>query len=322
MSYKKIFWGVALVIIGVLFILNNLGVSYFSIEMIVRLWPLLLIFWGVSLLPIKDSFKIVLSVIILALGVIFISSNEYYGNSCQGMRMIREHKKYFEDNEGKVYRYEHKNIKKKKLDKEEQMLCQPYKRNIENAELEFDAVVGSFIIGGETKQLFEFEKEGNLGNYSLTTRTKSKREFIKIRLKDTHIEGEHKSNEASIKLNSNPIWDFKFDVGAASLDADFSDYKVSDLNIDGGAASIRVKLGNQYSKTDVNIDAAAASIRIYIPESSGCEVETSTFFSEKHFDGFIRLKRGYYQTPDFENTNDKIYISIDAAASEVSIVRY
>ncbi|MCF8298164.1 MAG: cell wall-active antibiotics response protein [Saprospiraceae bacterium] len=322
MSYKKIFWGVALVIIGVLFILNNLGVSYFSIGMIVRLWPLLLIFWGVSLLPIKDSFKIVLSIIILAFGVIFISTNEYNDGYCEGMRIMRKHKKYFGENNAKVYKYKHKNIKKGEIDEEEQMFFEPYKKNIKNAELEFDAVVGSFIIGGETEQLFEFEKDGNLGDYSLTTRTKSKKEFIKIRLKESNIEGENKSNEASIMLNSNPVWDFNFDVGAASLDADLSDYKVGDIVIDGGAASIKIKLGNKHDLTNVNVDAGAASIKIYIPESSACEVKTSTFLSGKNFEGFNKIRKGYYQTPDFENGSEKIFISIDAAISGVTIIRY
>ncbi len=320
MSYKKIFWGVTLVIIGVLFILNNLGVTHFSFWMIFRLWPLLLIFWGVSLLPIKDTFKIILSVVILALGVIFISTNNYGEYSCNHWRIIRDHRHNSNSDDERVYK--HKKREKRKLGKGEQILNEPFTRSIKNAELDFEAVAGSFIIGGKTSELFEFEKDGNLGDYILTTRIKDDKKYIKIELKNSQVEKDNVSNEASIKLNSKPVWDFDFDVGAASLDADLSNYKVNDVEIDGGAAAIKVKLGNRNEITNLSIDAGAASIKIYVPESSACEVRANTFMAGKSFDGFKRIKRGYYKTSNFEDSKDKIYINLDAAVSEISIVRY
>ena len=63
MSYKKVFWGVVLIIIGILFIIRNLGWVDFSWWGVFRLWPVLLILWGISVIPIKNYLKLILSLL-------------------------------------------------------------------------------------------------------------------------------------------------------------------------------------------------------------------------------------------------------------------
>lgn len=46
---QNIFWGFILILFGVFFLLDNLGYVDFS-EIISNYWPLLLVFWGVSML--------------------------------------------------------------------------------------------------------------------------------------------------------------------------------------------------------------------------------------------------------------------------------
>jgi len=46
---RNLFWGVALVTIGILILLDNLGVADFG-DMVGTYWPLLVILWGVSIL--------------------------------------------------------------------------------------------------------------------------------------------------------------------------------------------------------------------------------------------------------------------------------
>ena len=51
---RNLFWGVALVTIGVLILLDNLGVADFG-DMVGTYWPLLVILWGVSILAGRRS---------------------------------------------------------------------------------------------------------------------------------------------------------------------------------------------------------------------------------------------------------------------------
>ncbi len=72
MKYKGIFWGLLLVTIGILFLLKNLGLICFSWCGLWMIWPVLLIFWGITILPVNDLTKTILSVIAIILGVVLL----------------------------------------------------------------------------------------------------------------------------------------------------------------------------------------------------------------------------------------------------------
>lgn len=73
MRYKNIFGGFIIIIIGVLFILRNIGVIDLSWWYVWKLWPLILVFIGISVLPIKDVWKLIISFIILLIAVLLIT---------------------------------------------------------------------------------------------------------------------------------------------------------------------------------------------------------------------------------------------------------
>ena len=56
MKYKPLFWGLILIAIGMLFILGNLGIVHFSWFSFWRLWPVILLFWGITILPVYFEF--------------------------------------------------------------------------------------------------------------------------------------------------------------------------------------------------------------------------------------------------------------------------
>jgi len=51
---RNLFWGLVLVTLGVLFLLDNLGVADFG-QLVHDYWPLILILWGISILTKKRS---------------------------------------------------------------------------------------------------------------------------------------------------------------------------------------------------------------------------------------------------------------------------
>lgn len=112
------------------------------------------------------------------------------------------------------------------------------------------------------------------------------------------------------------------DIGAAALELDLRSFKVKEITIDGGASEIELKIGNNIKRTDVMINAGAASIEIKIPVECACEVETSTILSSHDFKGFNKIKKGLYQTDNFSDSANQIFIDVDAAVSSLEIVRY
>jgi hypothetical protein len=65
MKFRNIFWGIILIFFGMLFTLENLHVLDFDWYNMWRLWPVIIILWGISILPVKDVIKIGLILIVL-----------------------------------------------------------------------------------------------------------------------------------------------------------------------------------------------------------------------------------------------------------------
>lgn len=76
MSERKqnsaIFWGLMLIFIGLLFILRNFDIVDFNWAYVWRLWPLMLIYAGISMLPIKEVIKLILAVLFFIGALIII----------------------------------------------------------------------------------------------------------------------------------------------------------------------------------------------------------------------------------------------------------
>ena len=70
MKSRNLFIGILILFIGVVSLLNSLDVIDFSWSICLRLWPILLIFIGIAILPIKEWLKALLLVVALAAGVL------------------------------------------------------------------------------------------------------------------------------------------------------------------------------------------------------------------------------------------------------------
>lgn len=308
MKYGNIFWGVVLITLGVLIAMRNLDIFYFSWRSVFRLWPLIFVFWGIAILPVKSMVKLLLTVITVVIGIVILASNP--GNFNDWFHWEPYTFRYEQDDDTEEYAWE------------KQEFSEVYKAEIAFATLNLDAAAGDFNLKGVTSQLFEFETEGNSGPYSVTTRDMEGDKVI--------IDFEHKrfkgrgnlEHKVWMRLNDQPIWQINIDVGAARFDLDLSPYKVEKVDIDGGASALELKLGNTYEKTLVNIDAGASDIHIKVPEDASCEVRTQTILSGKELAGFNKISKGFYQTPGYSTASNHIIIDIDAAVSGVSVERY
>jgi len=313
MKFRNIFWGIILILIGVLFILQNLNIIDFRWVSLWRLWPIFLILWGVSILPANKWIKTSLVVIVLAGSVYFmLNSTVEWRNHYPNIHIGRDYDDYdddeFYDDEGQAD--QHFNI--------------PYEDSVATASLSFDAAAGSFYINDTSDDLLAFSKKGRQGTYTYYVKRSDNNANISIEREGQELflnnkDGHH---EVDISLNKAPEWNMNFDIGAAKVMFDFSHFKVRKLDLDGGAASIKIKLGDNLPTSHVNIDAGASEIVLKVPQSSGCDLNLTAVFSGKTISGFEKVDNGHYRTSNFEEADNKIYITVDAAVSSYKITRY
>lgn len=309
MKFRNIFWGIILIIIGVLFILQNLNIVDFEWVRLWRLWPVLLVLWGVSILPANTWIKSGLLVVVLAGTVYFMLDQTIDWRA--GNNFIEKHGYNFDLD------YDDDRIINQDFDI-------PYEDSLSMAYLNFDAAAGAFYLNDTTNQLLSFTKRGSGGKYTYAVKRSEDKANIYIEREDGDIRINNNNKSAKIKLalNTEPVWDVNLDVGAAKLDFDLSQFKVKKLDLDGGAASFEIKLGDKYQKSFVNIDAGASEIIIKVPTSSGCDLNLSTVLSGRTITGFEKIDHGHYRTANFDTAKNKIYITVDAAVSSYTITRY
>ncbi len=320
MKFRNLFWGIILIFVGTLAILNNLDVIDFAWRKLWNIWPVFLMLWGISILPVKDAMKIGLVVITLGFTIFYIANQAVYTDSNRDYDYNWSSNDW-DDEEEETIDYDtaiHDSITKS-------IYSVPFRSGTENATLKLDAVAGHFILNNTTMNLATFKlNSGHLTNiYSISGHSFGSKGTVEIKAKhDSDIKLNHRNHAKGIlKLNNNPVWTLDIDAGAADIDFNLEKFKVKKVIIDAGAADIDLKVGEKYDDVKISVDAGACNVTIYIPENSGCKVSTSTFLSNKTLKGFKKTDGRYY-TPNYEEAENKIYIDLESAASSLKVVRY
>ena len=315
MKFRNIFWGVILIFAGVLFILQNLGLVHFNWVAMWRLWPVILVLWGVSIIPVKDWIKVVLVLLILGGSVSFMLNKTVdWNNNKHNTEWIDDEEldKFFDedyDEDNRHYSTQTFNI--------------PYEDSSRFVNLKLEAAAGKFVISDTANNLINFLRKGNSAEYSYILKSTDSNAVIDIEMENASVNfGKNHKNTVNIDLNNYPIWNIDLEAGAAAVDFDLKQFKVNILNIEGGAASVKIMLGDKYEETHVNINAGASEIVIKIPEESGCILDLESVFSSKKIKGFEKTDHGKYSTANFDDAVNKVYIDAEAAVSSFTIIRY
>ncbi len=315
MENRNIFWGILLVAIGALFLLDNADVLNFSFSALMSLWPLLLVFWGATMLPIKGIFKTIISASIIVFALVYASvSDDKFWWEDRVHTNFNDYQSDEDDENDTTSANE--NYYTFKFTKEAD-------KTIEEASLQMDVAAGKFRIEEPTtEEIMFFEGYSNIGPYTSNMVSNANKAEIHIEMEDAVMKNGTNKNRATVKLNPDVIWDLNFDVGAADFRGDFTPFKIRNIDIDGGASSIKVKLGSLLNETHIKLDAGAASIKFEIPQNAGCKIHSESFLVEMDFDGFTKKENGEYVSDNFDQSEQKIYIEIDAAISHLGVQRY
>jgi hypothetical protein len=318
MKADRIFWGVILIIFGILFFLQNLGYVSFQFGSIWKLWPLALIYWGFSALLKDKSGKANpalygIQIVILAVVVYFlVKPNQNKGGSFYDFHPNWENE---QNDDGATSNNNEK--------KREHAFEVPWNTAIETASLKVDFGAGGLTISGESSELLQAEAVTNFGNYAFENNVTGKNASIELayNAKNVQMNGQFK-NELDIQLHSTPLWDISLETGASASEIDLSAYKVSKLEIDGGAMSIALKLGLPVQVMEVDIEAGASSLEIEIPKNAACEIRIEGGLSSLDINGFDKISKGLYRSTGFAAEKPHIQMNVQTGVSSVDINTY
>lgn len=306
MKTRSLFWGLFFITLGALYLLDNYVSFYFDWYYISDWWALIFILWGVSVIFKNNATirPIVTGVTGFWLAVILYALflNAFYYD----------------------YDFHFSNNNSYEVEK----FSQQYEPDIENAKLIINGGAGKFSIKGATNELVVAKTYNTFGDYDFETYSSGSGEVIEITQEDTRINlidlDYDFENKVEVKLNDNPIWDLKLNIGAAATSLDLTDYKVRRLDLNTGATKTKIKLGDLHNSTEIDVEMGAATLVFDIPEKSGCKITGDMVLIAKTLDGFSKKGNSdtYYVTDDFANAENKIYINVDGGVSSLKVKRH
>jgi hypothetical protein len=301
MKSGQLFWGLFLFSLGSLFLLTKYDIIYSDFEFIWNLWPLIFILWGALVIFKGSLIKPIISAlfgIFLAVMLFGLVANVFSGFNFQFSSSDHD---YFSQN-----------------------YSEDYSESIKYAELELNSGAGTFEIEKLTDKLVEGNAYGSFAEYDFLSDTEGEKAYVEFSLNKKHFnlfEGRIK-NHLEIALNEKPLWDLKLNFGAAKARFDLSSYKVRNVDLNTGAANVRLKLGDRSDTTSVDVEMGAANLKVEIPENSGCQITGEMVLMSRSLPGFKKIDKEYYETDGFENAAKKIFIRVEGGVSSLKVIKY
>ncbi|MGV8879679.1 MAG: LiaI-LiaF-like domain-containing protein [Sphingobacteriaceae bacterium] len=322
MRTDRSFPGIFFIFFGVIFLLNNFGYIDFNWENLFHYWPVFLIIVGVNLVLAnnRSPWVIALKLIAIVGGLFFIvfggfrqPENRIFGwrtNPFGGQR---------DDNTGRDSR----------VTKVEGRgnFSEPFRSETKLARLNISGGATKYELNESTTDLFKAETHEFYGSYTLRHSRVDSVEVLDFNMNNANNKrrwdfNKAKSNKAVLQINANPEWEININTGAAELDFDLSKFKINKLQIQGGAASFDIKLGEPVRNTQVEIETGVSEIELKVPENVGCQIITATGLSSKDFKGFTSKEDNRYETENFDTASRKIFIHLKGGVSEFKVKRY
>lgn len=293
----NIFWGLLLVLIGTLFLLQNLGVVDINFSNLWTLWPIFIIMAGVSMVAVRGWMGAVVSALValLALTLVTLVALDVVGPGNSDSTRV------------------------------DTVSVARETGAIEKLNLSIEAGAGVIDLSSTaaTKVVDASLKSTvtSLDNRSDSTGN-TQNVLLSMDDSDGHWWNGRMKNDLAVVLGQSMPTDLKIDAGAAKIEADLSQVDLRKLDIDSGASSINVKLGAVSKNIDVAYDIGASSITLRLPRESGVSVRLDSGLSGTDLPDLKEVSDNYYESDNFATATHKISIHGKMGMANLQVIYY
>ncbi|RYD77812.1 MAG: hypothetical protein EOP55_08445, partial [Sphingobacteriales bacterium] len=274
MKLDRLIWGILLLFIGGVLLLENFGIIDFYWRNVWGFWPVFLIIAGVNILFNRNNSQmgsmVSIGVLVVALAFLFYKGQqEPNKNGWWGHKFKNDVDINIDDNDNDNDEDSDNNDTAFNSLK----LTEPFvaAENAKKTVLNISGGGISFNLDGETSELINAHVKKRHGNFSLKKLITDSATVLTFSMDDRKSKwkfGEN-GNDVDFKLNKAANWDILMKLGAGEANFDFADYKVRTFRFDGGAAALDIKFGDLLPITDVIVKSGVADVKIKVPTNSG-----------------------------------------------------
>ena len=285
MNNRRLIGGIILIILGILFLLTNLGYIGFDVLLgIFDLWPLLLVVAGVNILFNRRF------IVSLIAWIIFFVILILYGTFYRGMNADTDFKTHFTKPAETSY-----------------------------GELNLDIGAARIDVDSERNDLLKVDARGIKLSHNNTYKNDMETAIFNFANKNHGLTIYNtRGSDYNFKLNEDVIWDLDLNLGAISGTLNLENIATRSVDLDMGAGNLNIILGNKYGRSDIEIDSGASNINITVPKDAGIKIKLDSSLSKTNIDDLSLIKLGdHYISPDYEERDVKLEFRISMGVGRV-----
>jgi hypothetical protein len=333
MKANKIINGLILILIGIIFLANTLGILDRSVwSDIFKLWPLLIVSLGLSLILRGKGLSflgplIILLAIILGAGAIYMGIN-FEGEIVSEVKtlsreIVVEVQKAPEAELVPEVKTPSETETAQEVESAQEAEVTPEVKEspkIEKTSIELKFDVGKLILNESTPLLYECISQYRYKEFEPFEKFSRTEKEANIIIYHSPVTKKRISNDIKnnweLKLNNQIIYNLSIATGAINMDSDLSGFKVEKLYIESGVSNINLVVPKYNSKIIIN--AGVSNIDIAIPKEVGAMLNIDSGIAIKNLDDFIK-RNDTYISNNYDNSEFKTEIEIDCGVSNINI---
>ncbi|MEI6478053.1 MAG: DUF5668 domain-containing protein [bacterium] len=298
-------FAVILIGAGILFLLNNYGALDLGLAVqLWRLWPLLLVLWGLQAAVGRSrvgSFLVFLIGLLLICGVILLGLGQVPSRVGEWFTPKTETKQV-------------------------QLPVPTASPAASSRTLNVSTGYGKLQLddlGGDKSASLKSYATGMGGSPTLTQNTTNGKTVIDLTVDQNSISFSPAQPEYDLSLGQTElVTDLNLRLGAGSAGVQFNTLKVGSLGFDMGAGSAAIKLGKESVPTGaINLKVGTGTLDLVVPDGIGINLVYHVGLGLIKADGTILHGDGTfgYATPSYSNASKKITIVLTVGAGTVNI---
>lgn len=311
MSSSKLLFGFFFLTAGLLIFANNF-IPIHGLQEVWRLWPLILIFLGISSLISQNTIKQIIMVCIgILAGMVLFSmisvNDEFITTSHYGL-----------------------------FSSQSDSISIPFDSTLSDTTyLSIGAGITNIVLlGSDDSSLIKTKSEAEVSNDEELDFSLNPSIHIEKKVTDGnhHINVDINANtdlfesprlhKATFYLSKKAVWYLSFNGGVSSYKADLSSLKMASVVVSVGVSDFQMKLGSLLDSSHVDIEGAAAKYALEIPEGVGCRIQHESALTKHDFPGFIQKDDLSYESPNYDKSQKKITIRLHTGVSAISVKKY
>lgn len=291
----RLFWGLLLVLIGVLIILNNFQIVNVNWGNLWRLWRMIIIVAGLSMLSLKGwLWRVVTTIAIIGLMAVIVWAAVFQQDNFQGIVDIQK------------------------------TVTQKIFGDIKRAEISLKAGAGSINIDSSNQtEIVNAELNSNLTKLEQTNSAVNGTQKINLSMKSVNYSwATNIKNDWNIYLTRDLPLSLSVDAGASSTKIDLSKAILDNLDINAGASNLDIKLGDHRDNVSLDIDAGASSIKLSLPKNSGVYMKVDGGLNSKNISDLVSAGDSVYKSNNYDQAKQKNNIVSKVGLSSLTVERY